>query len=92
MGRADACRNPGSISHLSQATHRDTPPEDVQWPGQVSWLAGRRCCLAFPTPYQGVSDTLRQQLAAYSCGGSAGIEPASLLARHLKVDGGNLGI
>jgi hypothetical protein len=30
--------------------HRGTPPEDVLKSRQVSWLAGRRCCLAFPTP------------------------------------------
>lgn len=47
--------------------------------GQVSWLAGHRCCPAFPKP-SGFSDFIGQRLAAYSCGGSAGIRPASLLA------------
>jgi len=57
--------------HLSQAANRDTPPEDVHRSRQVSWLAGQRRCLAFPAPC-GASDTSRQRLAAYSCGGSPG--------------------
>src|SRR5688572_1050939 len=48
------------------------PPVDVLLSWQVSWLAGPRCCLAFPTP-RGISDTSRQWLAAYSCGGSSGM-------------------
>lgn len=59
--------------------HRDTPPVDDILSRQVSWLAGRRCCPAFPKPH-GFSDFVGQRLAAYSCGGSAGIAPASLLA------------
>lgn len=46
---------------------------------QVSWLAGRRCRPAFPKLH-GFSDFVGQRLADYSCGGSAGIAPASLLA------------
>ena len=52
---------------------------------QVSWLAGRGRTLVFPTRC-GVSDVDREQLTAYSCGGSAGFSrgsrdsPASLLA------------
>jgi hypothetical protein len=32
-----------------QAAIEGTPPEDVTMSRQVSWLAGRCCCLAFPT-------------------------------------------
>lgn len=39
---------------------------------QVSWLAGRHRCLAFPT--LNVSDPIRQRLSAHSCGGSSGLE------------------
>jgi len=39
---------------------------------QVSWLAGRYFCRAFPATSAPVA-WVRQQLAAYSCGGSAGI-------------------
>ena len=48
--------------------------------GQVSWLTGRRCCPAFPKPAWASVTFVGQRLAAYSCGGSAGITPASLLA------------
>jgi len=52
---------------------------------QVSWLAGRCCSHVFPmqTLHQWHMD--REQLTAYSCGGSAGFSrhrrdsPASLL-------------
>jgi hypothetical protein len=52
---------------------------------QVSWLAGRSSRPVFPR--QNLSDVIEQKLAAYSCGGSAGLAaikdhsaPASLLA------------
>lgn len=50
---------------------------------QVSWLAGRRCCLAFPVkPPVALGDS---ELSAHSCGGSPGMAtqgsaPDSLLA------------
>jgi len=53
---------------------------------QVSWLAGRRYPRVFPMRCR-ISDVkIREQLTAYSCGGSAGFSrafarsPASLLA------------
>jgi hypothetical protein len=39
---------------------------------QVSWLAGRRLGPAFPKQWC-FSGSVEPQLAAYSCGGSAGI-------------------
>ena len=48
-------------------------PRDVTASRQVSWLTAPRPCLAFPV--QGTSDRSRQQLTAYSCGGSSGIDP-----------------
>jgi hypothetical protein len=57
-------------------------PRDVHRTRQVSWLTGRRSCLAFPT--RTPVTVSRQQLTAHSCGGSAGLthvgSPASLLA------------
>lgn len=44
--------------------------------GQVSWLPVHRDPPAFPAEASGVSDG---PLPGYSCGGSAGFEPASLL-------------
>ena len=57
-----------------KAHHRDTPPEDVIWSRQVSWLAGPRCCLVFPKPsgFSDISETaarrsqLRGQLRRYT--------------------------
>ena len=46
------------LPHDQLATLRDTPPVDVQLSRQVSWLAGRRFCLAFPVPMR-TSDTGR---------------------------------
>jgi hypothetical protein len=47
---------PSGCATLLQATHRGTPPEDLQRSRQVSWLAGHCGCLAFPIPL-GISDT-----------------------------------
>jgi hypothetical protein len=53
---------------------------------QVSWLAGRRLALCLPNAQRASVTSDRAKLAAYSCGGSAGISremrdpPASLLA------------
>ena len=40
---------------------------------QVSWLAGQRCSRVFPMRYRISDSWIREQLTAYSCGGSAGI-------------------
>ncbi len=71
MGRADACIVPDGKA-IFASDHRGTPPEDVLMSRQVSWLAGRHLCLAFPTQNASVT-LLRQRLAAYSCGGSSGV-------------------
>jgi len=53
---------------------------------QVSWLAGRRYPRVFPMRCRISDFKIREQLTAYSCGGSAGISrtsaqsPTSLLA------------
>jgi len=53
---------------------------------QVSWLAGRRYPRVFPMRCRISDFKIREQLTAYSCGGSAGFSrlfarsPASLLA------------
>ncbi len=47
-GRAGA-RIPGASAHPGRSDPSDTPPVDIDMRSrQVSWLAGRRCCLAFP--------------------------------------------
>ena len=63
-------RNPAADIACSR---QDTPPEDSSLPlsRQVSWLAGRGGCQAFPALV--ASGTKRQPLAAYSCGGSPGL-------------------
>jgi hypothetical protein len=85
MGRADACWDPDGERHPSQATHRDTPPEDVHASRQVSWLTGRCGCLAFPVLFRhqwhDLTDARRLQLRGQlrhsrPCGGA----PDSLLA------------
>ncbi len=54
------------------ASRRCTPPEDLRSIRQVSWLAGRCCCPAFPVLNAPVA-LIDSELAAYSCGGSPGI-------------------
>ena len=78
-----------------QAHHRDTPPEDDYVAGAGLLARGSR--LRSGLPGIAPSDTDGPQLAAYSCGGSAGIArihgrrpidqsaPASLLAPGLNV-------
>ncbi len=77
----------GPMKRPANATHRDTPPVDVVSSWQVSWLAGRR--LHSSSRNARSSDTGEYRLAAYSCGGSAGLvlikdAPASLLAPHAE--------
>jgi hypothetical protein len=70
---------PGARAHHGAPTtsdHRSTPPEDV-CSRQVSWLAGRRCCLAFPTP-EGASDTHLTAARRLQLRG----QPRLSLARH----------
>ena len=55
-----------------QATAGTPRPWTFRLSRQVSWLAGRSFLPVFPTR-EGISDAIRKQLAAYSCGGSAGI-------------------
>lgn len=55
----------------SRRTTGTPRPWTLQVSGQVSWLAGRRGCLAFPM--LGTSGIHRQLLAVHSCGGSAGL-------------------
>ncbi len=62
---------PDASGGTDHATHRSTPPERRSRPRQVSWLADRRPCPAFPVT--STSDPVRQRLTAHSCGGSFGI-------------------
>ena len=75
-GRRRTCRR-------MQATSGAPRPRTFTWRRQVSWLADCRRCLAFPV-HGRTSDPHRQQLSAYSCGGSPGFvvtdAPGSLLA------------
>ena len=85
--KADACRENESRGRngFLRATGTPRPWTNNVLPGQVSWLAGRRCCPAFPKPRAACSGFVGQRLAAYSCGGSAGIAPASLLASDQRM-------
>ena len=64
------------------ATRPGTPPGDVMCRGRSPGSRVNATVPAFPglTP----SDPDRQPLAAYSCGGSSGVAPASLLAPHRR--------
>jgi hypothetical protein len=42
----DACGKRATFAHASAS--RGTPPRRQQMSRQISWLTGRRCCLAFP--------------------------------------------
>src|SRR5215813_10204324 len=75
---ADACRG-SRASDGCLAHHRDTPPVYEHFVGAGLLARGSQLCPAFPKPCS-FSDFVGQRLAAYSCGGSAGIAPASLLA------------
>src|SRR5436190_4395790 len=64
----------------SQPHHRDTPPVDV-YVVEAGFLArGSMLLSGLPKTLAGFSDIVGQRLAAYSCGGSSGFTPASLLA------------
>lgn len=63
--------------HRDDATSSGAPrPAKPFFQRQVSWLAGHRHVPAFPViPIEGFQWRLGKWLAAYSCGGSRGIEP-----------------
>src|ERR1700730_5224230 len=76
---ADACRG-RRVNDVCLAHHRDTPPVDEQCCRGRS-PGSRVVATVRPSRSHMASVTLvGQRLAAYSCGGSAGIRPASLLA------------
>jgi hypothetical protein len=65
-------------------TSPDTPPDErhsVRGRSPGSRIIA--CCLAFPTQKR-VSDSGDSGLSAYSCGGSAGFAPVSLLASRYR--------
>ena len=64
----------------SQPHHRDTPPEDVYVVEAGLLARGSQLLSGLPKAFAGFSDLVGQRLAAYSCGGSSGVAPASLLA------------
>jgi hypothetical protein len=64
----------------SQPHHRDTPPVDVYVVEAGLLARGSVLLSGLPETLAGFSDIVGQRLAAYSCGGSAGFAPASLLA------------
>ncbi len=68
--------NPGGAAKRTTGTPR---PRTFMLSGQVSWLTGRRLCPSSQGWMASVT-WVGSKLAAYSCGGSAGITPASLLA------------
>jgi hypothetical protein len=74
--RADNRAEGPTASHANRTGH---PAGGRYVSRQVSWLTGQCACPAFPG-FGNPSDTDGQSLAAYSCGGSAGVSPASLLA------------
>src|SRR5690349_2636996 len=67
-------------------------PRTFRLPGQVSWLADLRFRPVFPG-LRNPSDTVGRRLAAYSCGGSAGLVAISSIAHapaSLLAPGGNV--
>jgi len=64
----------------SQPHHRDTPPVDVYVVEAGLLARGSVLLSGLPETNCGLSDFVGQRLAAYSCGGSSGFAPASLLA------------
>ena len=71
--------NAGALAE-SQPHHRDTPPEDVYVVEAGLLARGSSLLSGLPKTLAGLSDFVGQRLAAYSCGGSSGLAPASLLA------------
>jgi hypothetical protein len=90
QGRADAHERdrPASTADPAKRPTGTPRPGTLKVPRQVSWLAGRRFLSVFPEP-GGSSDDDGLRLAAYSCGGSAGVgltaAPASLLALDFAI-------
>ena len=72
--------NAVAASRESQPHHRDTPPEDVYIVEAGLLARGSMLLSGLPETFAGFSDFVGQRLAAYSCGGSSGVSPASLLA------------
>jgi len=68
----------------SQPHHRDTPPVDVYVVEAGLLARGSVLLSSLPKTLAGFSDIVGQRLAAYSCGGSAGFAPASLLASEKR--------
>jgi len=64
----------------SQPHHRDTPPVDVYVVEAGLLARGSMLLSGLPKTLSGFSDNGGQRLAAYSCGGSSGSAPDSLLA------------
>jgi hypothetical protein len=63
-----------------QAHHRDTPPVDEYVVGAGLLARGSSLLSGLPEAEWASVTFVGQRLVAYSCGGSAGITPASLLA------------
>jgi hypothetical protein len=68
----------------SQPHHRDTPPVDVYVVEAGLLARGSVLLSGLPKTLASFSDIVGQRLAAYSCGGSAGFAPASLLASEKR--------
>ena len=62
------------------AYHRDTPPVNEHLVGAGLLARGSLLLSGLPEAKVASVTLVGQRLAAYSCGGSAGIAPASLLA------------
>ena len=78
MTRLDSARAKARTE--SQPHHRDTPPVDVYVVEAGLLARGSMPLSGLPETLAGFSDIGGQRLAAYSCGGSSGFTPASLLA------------
>ena len=79
-GRSDTSGFRAVMRAESQPHHRDTPPEDVYVVEAGLLARGSGLLSGLPKTFSGFSDFVGQRLAAYSCGGSSGFAPASLLA------------
>jgi hypothetical protein len=76
---ADACRG-SRASDGCLTYHLDTPPVDEHFVGAGLLARGSLLLSGLPEAKVASVTLVGQRLAAYSCGGSAGITPASLLA------------
>src|SRR5438876_11858 len=81
-GRSDTSgfRSGNEARAESQPHHRDTPPVDVYVVEAGLLARGSMLLSGLPETLAGFSDIGGRRLAAYSCGGSSGFTPASLLA------------